>query len=141
MRPIDLLLARLDDPRSSGKDRWRCRCPSCGGNRSALSVGIGDDDAVLLRCWKGCDVQAIVSALGLSLAELFPQFEGAGSPPLARRRLLSANQCVEVIAFECLLTWTAAWNLANGHSLTAEDLGRLSTAAGRIQEMVREVRS
>ena len=136
-----MLLARLDDPRPTGKDRWRSRCPSCGGNKSALSVGIGENDSVLLRCWKGCDVQAIVSALGLSLADLFPRFEGVGSPPLARRRLLSATQCVEVIAFECLLTWTAAWNLANGHALTPEDLGRLSTAAGRIQEMVREVRS
>ena len=136
-----MLLARLDDPRPTGKDRWRSRCPSCGGNKSALSVGVAEDDAVLLRCWKGCDVQAIVSALGLSLADLFPKFEGVGSPPLARRRLLSASQCIDVIAFECLLTWTAAWNLANGHALTVEDLGRLSTAAGRIQEMVREVRS
>ena len=141
MRPIEVLLARLDDPRPNGKDRWRCRCPACGGNKSALSVGIGDDEAVLLRCWKGCDVQQVVSALGLSLTDLFTRTDRMRSPPLARRRLLSANQCVEVIAFECLLTWTAAWNLANGHALTTEDLARLSTAAARIQEMVREVGS
>ena len=139
-RPIDLVLARLDSPRPSGHDRWRCACPSCGGNKSALSVGVGNDDAVLIRCWKGCDAGDVVDALGLQLHELFPPNMN-GSPPLKRRGMLTAGQALEVIAFECLLAWTAAFNLANGHALTAEDLGRLSIAVQRIQALAIEVRS
>ena len=141
-RPIDLVLARLDNPRPSGRNRWRCVCPSCGGNKSALSVGIGDDDAVLIRCWKGCDAAAVVGSLGLQLHELFPpQLSGHGSAPMRRRGMLTAGQAMEVTAFECLLVWTAAFNLANGHALTADDLERLGIAAQRIQSLAAEVRA
>lgn len=141
-RPIDLILARLDNPRSSGRNRWRCVCPSCGGNRSALSVGIGDDDVVLIRCWKGCDAAAVVGSLGLHLHDLFPpKLNGHGSAPMRRRGLLTADQALEVTAFECLLVWTAASNLANGHALTSDDLGRLSIASQRIQSLAQEVHS
>ena len=141
-RPIDLVLARLDNPRPSGRNRWRCVCPSCGGNKSALSVGIGDEDAVLIRCWKGCDAAAVVGSLGLQLHELFPpQLSGHGSAPMRRRGMLTAGQAMEVTAFECLLVWTAASNLANGHALTADDLERLGIAAQRIQSLAAEVRA
>jgi hypothetical protein len=139
MRPIESVLGRLEDPRPNGKERWRCRCPSCGGNRSALSIGVGLNDSVLIRCWKGCDVEEVVTALGLIMSDLFPSDPGASALPLPRRRMLSAHQCVEVISFECLLTWTAALNLANGHVLTSDDLTRLSTAAHRIESLVQEV--
>lgn len=137
-RPVDLVLARLDNPKPSGRDRWRCRCPACGGNKSALSVGIGNDDAVLIQCWKGCDVDSIVAALGLQLHDLFPSTLN-GSPPLKRRCLLTAAQCLEVVTFECLLVSTAAFNLANGHALTAGDLDRLGMAVHRIRHLADEV--
>lgn len=142
-RPIELVLSRLDNPRQSGRDRWRCACPGCGGNISALSIGVGLDDAVLLRCWKGCGVYEVVAALGLGLHDLFPQAAPSvhSSPPLRRHGMLTAAQALEVIGFECMLTWTAAFNLANGHALTAEDLDRLGVAAKRIQIIASEVRA
>ena len=139
-RPIDLVLSRLDDPKQSGRDRWRSSCPACGGNKSALSVGIGYEDAVLIQCFKGCDVESVVAAMGLQLHDLFPP-KLAGSPPLRRRGMLAAVQVLDVIAFECLLTWTAAFNLANGHALSADDLGRLMVAGQRIQSLALEARS
>ena len=139
-RPIDLVLARLPDAKPSGRDRWRSACPACGGNTSALSVGIGNDEAVLIRCWKGCDAATVAGALGLQLHDLFPQ-QLTGSPRLRRRSLLTAGQCLDVVSFECLLVSTAAFNLANGHALTMNDLERLSIAVGRIQALAAEVRA
>ena len=139
-RPIDVVLSRLDDPKPNGRDRWRSRCPACGGNKSALSVGIGNDDAVLIQCFKGCEVAAVVDAMGLRLQDLFPP-KLTGSPPLQRRGMLTAGQALDVIARECLLTWTAAFNLANGHALTEMDLGQLMIASRRIQALAIEVRS
>jgi hypothetical protein len=144
VRPIDTVLARLNDPKPTGRDRWRSICPSCGGsNASALSVGIGHDDAVLLRCFKGCDASQVIGAMSLEMADLFPRTvgPGCGRPPLKRRAMLSARQAIDLIEFECLLVWTAAFNLANGHSLTADDLSRLATAALRIQSVIDEVRA
>lgn len=142
MRPIDIVLARLDDPRPSGKDRWRAACPACGGsNRSALSIGVGDAEAVLLRCWKGCNVEQVTQALGLELHELFPgeRSPGAGSRPLKKRRLLGAIQAMQLLEFETMLVWTAAFNLANGHALKPDDLDRLAVAAHRITTLAQEV--
>ena len=139
-RPIDVVLSRLDDPKPNGRDRWRSRCPACGGNKSALSVGIGNDDAVLIQCFKGCEVAAVVDAMGLRLQDLFPP-KLTGSPPLQRRGMLTAGQALDVIARECLLTWTAAFNLANGHALTEMDLEQLMIASRRIQALALEVRS
>jgi hypothetical protein len=141
--PIDLVLSRLAPfkLRENGRDRWRACCPAHGGsNPSALSVGIGNDGAVLLRCWHGCTVDQVAGVLGLEMSDLFPPRESHGAP-LKRRALLSAQQCLDVIAFECLLTWTAAFNLANGHALTPDDLQRLAVAGGRIQALAAEVRA
>lgn len=141
-RPVELVLARLDNPKLNGRDRWRSACPACGGNKSALSVGIGSDDAVLLKCWKGCGVSEVVASLGLELHDLFPpKLADHRATPLRRRGMLTAGQCLDVISFECLLTWTAAINLANGHTLTPDDLARLSIAAERIQSLASEVRA
>lgn len=144
MRPIDVVLARLDNPKVTGSNRWRSICPSCGGSSaSALSVGIGHDDAVLLKCFKGCDVSQVIGALGLEVTDLFPRAlgPGGGSPPLRRRAMLSARQAIDLIEFECLLVWTAAFNLANGHALTPDDLSRLAVAGRRIQAAIEEVRA
>ncbi len=73
-QPIDLVLSRLEGYKlkPNGRDRWRACCPAHGGsNPSALSIGIGDSDAVLLRCWQGCSVDQVAGALGLALQDLY----------------------------------------------------------------------
>lgn len=141
--PIDMVLSRLAPfkLRENGRDRWRACCPAHGGsNPSALSVGIGNDCVVLLKCWHGCSADEVADALGLDLAALFPPRESHGAP-LKRRTLLSAQQCLDVIAFETMLVGTAAFNLANGHALTLDDLQRLGVACERIQALAAEVRA
>ena len=58
--------------RPVGTDRWRARCPSHGGNSStSLSIALGDEDRVLLKCWAGCPTESILQAVGLSWGALF----------------------------------------------------------------------
>ena len=138
--PVDRVLERLPHAKPSGRDRWRCACPAHGGaNQSTLSIGVGDGDAVLLRCWHGCSVDEIVGAIGLTTSDLFPE-RLTGSPPLRRRGLLTAGQALDVLAFESSLVRLAASNVANGHHLTEADLERLGVAAARIQAVTSEVR-
>jgi hypothetical protein len=141
--PIDLVLARLAPFKlhENGQNRWRACCPAHGGsNPSALSVGLGDTGAVMLKCWHGCSADEVASALGLELSDLFPPRESHGVP-LKKRALVSAQQCLDVVAFETMLVGTAAFNLANGHALTPDDLQRLAVACGRIQALAAEVRA
>ena len=141
--PIDAVLSRLAPfkLREHGRSRWRACCPAHGGsNPSALSIGIGGNDTVLLKCWHGCSADEVAGALGLDLSDLFPPREHRCGPT-KKRSLLSAQQCLDVIAFETLMVGTAAFNLANGHALTPDDLQRLGVACGRIQALVAEVRA
>lgn len=140
--PLDTILSRLDRPRSNGPDRWRAACPVCGErNRSTLSVGIGDNGAVLLKCWKsGCGPDDIAAALGLELTDLFPARE-AQAGPMRRRRLLSAQQALDLLHDEAQLIALSAANVGHGVELSDADRARCLTAAGRIAHLQDEVQS
>jgi hypothetical protein len=139
---IYAVLARLPDARSTGRDRWRCACPVCGErNRSTLSIGVGDNGAVLLKCWKsGCDVEQIANTLGLDIGDLFPGRD-ASAPPLKRRGMLSAQQALEILRSEALFVAAAGSNVAQGVILSGDDIARCWRAAGRIAALCDEVRA
>lgn len=136
-RPIDKILSRLGEHqlRRNGPDRWRACCPAHGGsNPSSLSVGVADGDVVLLKCWVGCDSEAVVHALGLELSALFPPSpEGPPSgPPMKRRRLLGPQQALDLLHDEAQLVGVCAGNIAHGVMLSETDVARVLQAAGRI---------
>lgn len=57
--------------RHDGRQR-AARCPAHDDHRASLSVGRGDDGRVLLHCHAGCALDAILTAAGLTTADLFP---------------------------------------------------------------------
>jgi len=139
--PINMVLSRLTPfkLRENGADRWRACCPAHGGsNPSALSVGIGDNGTVLLKCWHGCSADEVAGALGLDLADLFPARERHGKP-LAKRRLISDRQALELLHDEANLVAVAAANLANNIVLGDDERERLLIAAGRVGYLRDEV--
>lgn len=143
--PIDVVLARLDGfkLRENGRDRWRACCPAHGGsNPSALSVGLGDDGCVLLRCWHGCSADQVAQALGLELAELFPpkpQAAGGVHSPIKRRRLLTAGQALDLLDGEMMLAIVCAADLSEGKALDDDTHGRLRLSAARVAMLRDEV--
>lgn len=66
---VERVLAHLPDAKRSGSD-WRARCPAHDDREPSLSVAQGERGA-LLKCHAGCSQDAVLSALGLSAAELF----------------------------------------------------------------------
>jgi hypothetical protein len=140
---LDAILSRLDSPKPTNTGRWRAACPVCGGkNRSTLSVGVGDTGAVLLRCWKsGCDPEQIAHAVGLDLADLFPPRDSPSSPPLKRRRLVSAAQALDLIHGEAMLVMMCASDMGHGETLDEDHRQRLLKAAARIGLLLDEARS
>ncbi|HEU4457773.1 MAG TPA: hypothetical protein VFR90_01460 [Methylibium sp.] len=145
-RPIDAVLARLEGHklRENGRDRWRACCPAHGGsNPSALSIGIGAGDQVLLRCWHGCTVDEVAGAVGLELHDLFPPrtAAGGGSAPLKRRRMLTAGQALDLLDEEMTLAWVCAADLAEGRPLDAVTRERLLLGAARVSMLRSEARA
>jgi hypothetical protein len=71
-RPLGRVRAALEAAgcRRAGPTGWTC--PAHDDHKASLSVREAGDGAVLVRCHAGCDVGEVARALGLGLAELFP---------------------------------------------------------------------
>ncbi len=76
--PISKVLSALASVGKSfkpqGKGFSAC-CPAHEDHSPSLSISEGDDGRVLMNCFAGCDTEAICSALGLTLVDLFEQSE------------------------------------------------------------------
>ena len=135
--PIDRLLSRLDRVKATGPGRWSASCPGPlhkHGDRSpSLSIATGDDDRVLLKCFSGCDVSAIVSAVGLELSDLFPPrpVTHAGPVPAHRRPKISDRDLLAIIRREVCIVAQAGEELLIG-PLAVPDLDRLRSAVRRL---------
>jgi len=69
MTPVELVLSKLPDVKRNGNG-WMARCPAHDDGRASLSVAVGDDGRALVHCHAGCTTEAVVAALGLTLADL-----------------------------------------------------------------------
>ena len=73
--PIDLVLSRLENPKSAGKDCWKARCPAAGheDRHPSMTVRVVSDGTVLLKCHsRNCPPDAIVAGMNLTMHDLFP---------------------------------------------------------------------
>ncbi|MFK3647929.1 hypothetical protein ACI2IY_05755 [Lysobacter enzymogenes] len=134
----DVLLQRLDKVQKSGRG-WRALCPACGGRGRKLSVSESDDGRLLLHCFAGCPAGAVVQAVGLSLADLFPEApeDDKDKPEDRRRRRRAAREsqwgaALEMLDFEATIVAIAAADLSAGKALSDEDAVRLALARERI---------
>lgn len=140
MNPLDIVLDRLSPYglKSSGRDRWRACCPAHGGrNRSTLSVGVGADGAVLMRCWHGCEVEQIAHAIGLELHELFPPRDDDKHATAKPRRvgLMTSGQAINLIRSEVGVIWATLAALQSGNDINENDLARAVAAADRVESI------
>jgi hypothetical protein len=64
------LIDRLDGVRAKPGGGWMARCPAHEDHTPSLSID-PSDEALLVHCFAGCSTDAIMTALGLTMADLF----------------------------------------------------------------------
>ena len=64
------LHAKLGKSKRTG-DKLTARCPAHDDKTPSLSVKIGDNDCVILKCFAGCPTDAVLDALGWTMRDLF----------------------------------------------------------------------
>jgi hypothetical protein len=67
---IDDFLSRLEGVKPCGGG-WSAHCPNHEDRHSSLTIGNGSDGKILVKCHAGCEVEAIVSRMGLVMSDLF----------------------------------------------------------------------
>lgn len=117
---LDKVLACLDKVKPTGPNKWKACCPAHDDKTPSLAITETSDGVVLLKCWAGCSVTNIVSAIGLDLRDLFP---GSHSP---RRGPSRAAVQHERAVYEIGQTLAARGQLAG------EDLQRFELAKQRL---------
>src|SRR5262245_35472450 len=75
MTPLETLLAKLPGAKHVGNG-WSARCPAHDDRRASLSISQSDDGKALVKCHAGCEMAAILAAIGLKLTDLFPTESG-----------------------------------------------------------------
>lgn len=139
--PLDVLLSRLEGVRKAGKG-WYARCPAHDDRRASLSVTEAPDGKVLVHCFAACPALDVVQAVGLSLADLFPQRIEARHLSRDQRRTLSMETRAArgLAALGAVLPELAVIEVAAAHLVAHPDDGlpfdfysRVVQAHGRIQ--------
>lgn len=134
----DKLLSRLDGVQGRGP-RWRAICPAHESRHRTRTLAVfeADDGRVLVKCHAGCDVSAIVGALGLDLTDLFPPKPVDHAPRV--RKPWAARDVVAALRAETMVGWVLLTDIANGKVLTKGDRERAKVAAERAAHLMREL--
>ena len=140
---IELLLSHLHNVKRNGSG-YRADCPNGHGQaRGSLAISEADDGRILLHCFACNDVHGVLRALGLELADLFPERIKDASPE-ARRAAQEAfkrsawGAALRVLDRESNAVLIAATMTQEGQVLPPDDMDRLVLATDRIAQ-AREV--
>jgi hypothetical protein len=66
---IDRIRDRIEGAKQQGNE-WRGRCPAHDDNKASLMFRVGDEGGVIVRCHANCETEKVMSALGMSVADL-----------------------------------------------------------------------
>lgn len=139
--PADAITSRLEGVRRTGRDRWVARCPAHKDRTASLSIRELDDGRCLCHCFAGCSVDAVLSAAGLQMEDLFPpRQDGPGGGPQAEKRPFSVRDLIDALRAELGVAWVLLSDLAAGKAATATDRRRAGVARERCAALIEELR-
>ncbi len=84
MNALDRVLERLENVREESEG-YKASCPVLthgqgrGDRDPSLSIGVDAEGNVLLKCFANCENEAVVTALGLEMRDLFEHRNGSGN--------------------------------------------------------------
>lgn len=127
------LLGRLDKVRKRGGDSWTACCPAHDDRGPSLAVRELADGRVLVHCFAGCGVLAVLSAVGLDFDALYPP-RALGEHFTRPRHAFNATDALRCLEREASILLLASRDMVNGRMLTAADRERVVLASSRINE-------
>ncbi len=131
---VSRLLGRLSGVRQTRTGCWIARCPAHEDRSPSLSIR-DIDDRVLVHCFAGCGVGDVLSAVGLTLADLYsrplPGAGPAGRYPRTHSRL-SARDALAALDHELTVAVMILSDIVAQRRISETELSRLMQAATRI---------
>ena len=129
----ETLLERLEGVKHTGVGRFMARCPAHDDRSPSLGVKDCGDGVTVVNCLAGCETEDVLSAIGLSFSDLYPERTGSEHFYKPVKQRFDAHQVLRVLRSEATLVAIAAENIAEGITLSDDDRDRVFNAACRIR--------
>lgn len=128
---LDNFLSRLQKVKRTGSDAFISCCPAHEDKSPSLAIREVDDGKLLVKCFAGCSIDEIVSAIGLSLSDIMPD-----SVPDKFRRPLSVpfnpRDVLECMRYDALLVALFISDVTQGKKITPQEAANAFKASARI---------
>ena len=131
MSAIDRFLGSLSKVRRTGNGQWIACCPAHEDKSPSLTIKHEADDTVLMHCFAGCSVDAIVGAVGMELHEFFPEREKDSLRKPARVPF-NSRDVLACIKNDATLLCVVMSDVRQGKTLTPDEINNAYKAACRI---------
>jgi len=135
MNAVDNLLQHLDKVRGTGPGTWIACCPAHDDKHPSLTIRETEDGRILVHCHAGCEVEAVLVAIGMNISDLFPPRVVDHRVKPERRPFPSAD-VLRAVAFEAMVVAAAAVAMLAGEPFSEIDRERLVLAVSRIQAAI-----
>jgi hypothetical protein len=130
---IEYFISRLDGVKRTGPGRYIAQCPSHKDKSPSLTIA-EKDGKVLFHCFAGCEPADVLTAVGLTFADLYP--ERSTYSKSSRSAAFNPYDVLKCVARESGIVALAAAQVSTGHSLTPEDAERVRLAYERLRDAV-----
>ncbi len=136
---LDILLSRLHSVSQTGNGKFIARCPAHDDKNPSFTIKLGDT-GILIKCFAGCDPSSVLSSIGLTFADLFPdrinhRYDGT-KPKIPK---FSRYELFDSLAYESMILHTALQRLRNGVIFTNAEWRRVDMAMDVIGQFSDEV--
>lgn len=140
MSPVENLLQRLEKVKGRNNS-WTARCPAHADRSPSLAVRQAEDGRVLLHCFGGCETESVLSAVGMTMSDLFPPDDKRREYPVEGKPAIKpafyASDLMRIIGFEALVVQIVALDIAHDKPVSKETRDRMLLAYQRIDEAMR----
>ena len=124
------LLSCLDSARETGHGKYVARCPAHDDRSPSLAIKDCGDGRVLIHCFAGCETEDVLSAVGLTFADLMP--EPINGQHSFRPQKFDTRQVLATLDHESLVVAIVGADFLDHRALDEETWNRLGVAVCRI---------
>ncbi len=126
------ILSHFDKVRSTSKNNsYNCLCPAHEDRNASLSIKIAEDGRVLIHCFAGCDIQNILSAVGLTLDDIIPERIDMLKPV---GKAFNPYAILKSIKDDALFVYMCASHIEKGEQLDETDKEKLLQTVQKLRE-------
>ncbi len=127
---VDKILNRLEKVRRTSPGRWIAKCPAHADKAPSLSIAVGEDMRSLIHCHAGCTAEAVMSAIGLTMADLFDGPVSHHKPPV--RQPWSWGDVMPATLLPLLVAFQYLTKVHRGETLTKAQQAELWQCIVRV---------